>query len=51
MTGVHELLDAARNGGTWEDEVTLRNEGEIIKTDPSKQLVFGWAYVMQTKDG
>lgn len=51
MTGVHELLDAARNGGMWEDEVTLRNEGEIIKTDPSKQLVFGWAYVMQTKEG
>jgi hypothetical protein len=34
-----------------DDEVSLSAEGEIVKTDPDKQIVFGWAYVAITKDG
>lgn len=34
-----------------EDEVDLRVPGEIVKTDPAKQHVFGWAYVTHDKAG
>jgi len=32
------------------DDVTLV-AGEIVKTDPAKRLVFGWAYITHDRDG
>lgn len=34
-----------------DSEIDLRAEGDIVKTDPDKRIVFGWAYVMQKADG
>lgn len=32
-------------------EVNLQVDGEIVKTDPAQQIVFGWAYVVKDSDG
>lgn len=34
-----------------EEAVDLRADGEILKTDPEQQIVFGWAYVAIDKSG
>ena len=34
-----------------EDDVDLMADGEIIKTDPKQQIVFGWAYVTHDPQG
>lgn len=36
---------------TDDDVVSLVADGEIIKTDPERQIVFGWAYVVKDAQG
>lgn len=34
-----------------EDEKDVEYEGTILKTDPAKRLVFGWAYITHDREG
>lgn len=38
-------------GGEVKKDAEVQVAGEIVKTDPAKQHVFGWAYITHDKDG
>lgn len=49
---VEEKTDVAKVVAVEEDvEVETREAGEIVKTDPARQHVFGWAYVTHDVGG
>lgn len=57
MTTIKEQFEQARANAEKvrkqgeEAEIDLTADGEIVKTDPEQQIVFGWAYVTHDQQG